>query len=112
MAMTIRFRQQGRRNRRFFRLVLTDSRSPREGRYIEALGWYNPVEQDADREHSLNGARIGELLTQGALITPKAEALVKRAFPEVIRAWSARKAEKKAKESARNRARRQQKKAA
>ena len=47
MALKIRLRQQGRKNRPFYRLVLTDSRTPRDGKYVEALGWYNPIEKDA-----------------------------------------------------------------
>ncbi len=44
MALKIRLRQQGRNNRPFYRLVVTDVRSPRDGKYVEMLGWYNPFE--------------------------------------------------------------------
>ena len=46
MALKIRLRQQGRNNRPFYRLVVTDARSPRDGKYVEALGWYNPFEAE------------------------------------------------------------------
>jgi small subunit ribosomal protein S16 len=40
--LVIRLRQQGMNSRQSFRLVVTNERSPRDGKYIEMLGWYNP----------------------------------------------------------------------
>jgi small subunit ribosomal protein S16 len=57
MALKIRLRQQGRNNRPFYRLVVADVRSPRDGKYLEALGWYNPFEAEADRSFSANAER-------------------------------------------------------
>lgn len=42
MGMVIRLRRQGARKRPFFRIVVTDSRSPRDGRFIESVGTYDP----------------------------------------------------------------------
>jgi len=58
----------GNRNRPFFRLVVADSRSPRDGRFLELLGHYNPLTEPAevkvDRELTLkwlqNGAQVSE----------------------------------------------------
>ena len=49
MALKIRLRQQGRKNRPFYRMVVTDVRAPRDGKYCEALGWYNPFETELDK---------------------------------------------------------------
>ncbi len=43
MSVAIRFRRGGRRNRPFFRIVVADSRSPRDGKFIEAIGHYDPL---------------------------------------------------------------------
>ena len=50
MALKIRLRQQGRAKRAFYRLVVTDSRAPRDGKYLEAVGWYNPVEVEQEQQ--------------------------------------------------------------
>ncbi|MGH6953593.1 MAG: 30S ribosomal protein S16, partial [Alphaproteobacteria bacterium] len=43
MALKIRLARAGARNRPFFRIVVADSRSPRDGRYVERLGFYDPL---------------------------------------------------------------------
>ena len=58
MGLKIRLRQQGRNNRPFYRLVVADCRSPRDGKYVEALGWYNPFEQELDKSVSIKPERI------------------------------------------------------
>ncbi len=47
MAVRIRLRRLGKKKSPFFRFVATDSRTPRDGRFIEMLGWYNPIEKPA-----------------------------------------------------------------
>lgn len=84
MALKIRLRQQGRTNRAFYRLVVTDARSPRDGKYIEALGWYNPIEDADDKKLAIKTDRIQHWLSVGAQLTDNAESLVRRVAPEVI----------------------------
>ncbi|HOC05858.1 MAG: 30S ribosomal protein S16 [Bacillota bacterium] len=48
MAVRIRLRRMGAKKRPFYRIVVADSRSPRDGRVIEELGYYNPISQPAD----------------------------------------------------------------
>lgn len=84
MALKIRLRQQGQINRPFYRVVLADCRSPRDGKYLEALGWYNPFEEEAEKGLHIDGARIQHWLNLGAEITESAEALVLKAAPSVI----------------------------
>ena len=43
MAVKLRLKRQGRKKRPFYRIVAADSRSPRDGRYIEEIGYYNPL---------------------------------------------------------------------
>ncbi len=47
MAVKIRLKRMGAKKSPFYRIVVADSRSPRDGRYIEVVGTYNPVSQPA-----------------------------------------------------------------
>lgn len=47
MAVKIRLKRMGAKKTPFYRIVVADSRSPRDGRYIEIVGTYNPVSQPA-----------------------------------------------------------------
>ena len=96
MALIIRLRQQGKTNRRVFRLVVTDKRNPRDGKYIENLGWYNPFLAD-DKSLSLQSERIDYWLKMGAEISERAKALVLKTAPEVIKNFEQKKVEKKMK---------------
>jgi len=55
-----------------------DSRSPRDGRVIEELGFYDPMLDDIDARAQLNGERITHWLSVGALPTPKVGVLIKK----------------------------------
>lgn len=85
MALKIRLRAQGRNNRETYRLVLADSRSPRDGKYIEMLGWYNPFESEMERHVSIKADRIQHWLDQGAQMTDGAQSLINRVAPAVVR---------------------------
>lgn len=87
MALKIRLRQQGRKNRTSYRLVVADVRAPRDGKYVEALGWYNPLEQENEKQLGLKEDRIQHWLDQGAEITEKAGTLIKRAAPTLMRQY-------------------------
>jgi len=64
MAVKIRLRREGRRNRAFYRVVVADSRSPRDGRYIEQVGYYDPMTEPANIK--LEKGRIDFWIGQGA----------------------------------------------
>jgi small subunit ribosomal protein S16 len=83
MALKIRLRQQGRHNRHTFRLVVTDIRNPRDGKYLETLGSYNPFQ--AENNFTLNKERLQFWLQKGALLTESAEQLVSKLAPEVVK---------------------------
>ena len=77
MATKIRLKRIGRRNRPFYRMVVMDSRSRRDGAAIEELGWYNPI--DVEHSFSLNEERILHWLKDGAQTTDAAHKLLRRA---------------------------------
>lgn len=70
MAVKIRLQRHGKKNFAFFHIVVADSRSPRDGRYIEQIGTYNPNTDPAtitlDSERALNWLKVG---AQPTLVT-------------------------------------------
>lgn len=48
MAVKIRLRRMGAKKAPFYRVIVADSRSPRDGKFIEELGYYNPIVEPAD----------------------------------------------------------------
>ncbi len=86
MSLKIRLRQQGRKNRPFYRLVLIESRSPRDGKYLENLGWYNPFEEEAEKNLLVKADRVAHWLEQGAVLSTRAESLVKKGAPAAFEA--------------------------
>ena len=48
MAVKLRLKRMGSKKRPFYRVVAADSRSPRDGRFIEEVGYYNPITEPAD----------------------------------------------------------------
>jgi small subunit ribosomal protein S16 len=85
MALKIRLRAQGRNNRETYRLVLADCRSPRDGKYIEMLGWYNPFESVPERNLLIKADRVQHWLDLGAQMSDNAEALIRKTAPSIIR---------------------------
>jgi len=72
MALKIRMTRGGAKKRPFYRIVVADSRSPRDGRYIERLGTYDPmVAKDHPRRVTLNVERIKYWLGSGAQPTDR-----------------------------------------
>ncbi len=74
----IRMKSFGRRHRPFFRICAMDARSPRDGRAIEELGWYDPLVKNADAREVLNKSRIRYWLSVGAQPSEKVAAILKR----------------------------------
>jgi small subunit ribosomal protein S16 len=105
MALKIRLRKQGRTNSPFYRLVLTDVRAPRDGKYMEALGWYNPFESEQEKCLSIDAARIQHWLNLGAEISDSAESLVAKVAPSIIREQTNKALALKAKATAKRKAR-------
>ncbi len=106
MGLKIRLRKQGRTNRPFYRLVLTESQTKRDGKYVEMLGWYNPVQQSDEENFSINADRIDYWVNNGAELSESARSLVKRGAPEIIRKLTEKAVAQKTKMAAKRRARR------
>lgn len=67
MALSIRLARGGRKKRPFYRIVVADKRMPRDGRFIEKIGTYNPLlANDDEKRVVLNEERIKYWLGQGA----------------------------------------------
>lgn len=67
MALAMRLSRGGRKNRPFYRIVVADKRMPRDGRYIERLGTFNPLlAKDNEQRLNMNEERIKYWLGQGA----------------------------------------------
>jgi len=67
MAVKIRLARGGAKKRPFYRIVVTDERSPRDGRYIEKIGTYNPLlERDDPKRVVLSEERARHWLDKGA----------------------------------------------
>lgn len=96
MALTIRMRQQGANSRQRFRLVVTDSRNPRDGKYLEMVGWYNPFGAD-DKNYFIDVPRVQYWLNNGAQISDRVKSLVKRFAPEVVQEMNQKKIAKRTK---------------
>ena len=72
MAMKIRLARGGSKKRPFYRVVAADSRMPRDGRFIEKLGTYNPLlPKDSEERVKLNVERVQHWLAQGAQPTDR-----------------------------------------
>ncbi|HIE54083.1 MAG TPA: 30S ribosomal protein S16 [Chromatiaceae bacterium] len=76
--VTIRLARTGAKKRPFYHLVVTDSRSPRDGRYIERLGFFNPVAKGQEEPLRIDLERVDHWVSQGAQISDRAKALVKQ----------------------------------
>jgi len=61
MATRIRLKRMGSKKAPFYRLVVADSRSPRDGRFIEEVGYYNPMKEDLkiDEEKAVKWLKTG-----------------------------------------------------
>ncbi len=77
MAVKIRLRRMGSKKRPFYRVVVADSRSPRDGRFIEELGYYNPISEPAEVKIDVQKAQ--EWLSKGAQPSDTVKSLLKNA---------------------------------
>jgi len=67
MAVTIRLFRQGKKNQPFYRIVVIDKKTKRQGKYIEAIGFYNPLKEPA--EIKIDKERLGFWENRGAIIS-------------------------------------------
>ena len=80
MSMKIRLARGGAKKRPFYRIVAADSRMPRDGRYIEKLGTYNPLlPKDSEERVKMNVERIQYWLGEGAQTTDRVSRMLEAA---------------------------------
>jgi small subunit ribosomal protein S16 len=77
MSVRIRLTRVGRKNRPHFRIAVFDSRTRRDGRYLENIGHYDPLVQDKKTKVRIDLARLTEWIGKGALPTPSVSQLLK-----------------------------------
>jgi small subunit ribosomal protein S16 len=75
--VVIRLARGGAKKRPFYNLVVTDSRNRRDGRFIERVGFYNPMAAANEQAFSVNAERLTYWQGQGAQMSPTVERLVK-----------------------------------
>jgi small subunit ribosomal protein S16 len=80
MAMKIRLARGGSKKRPFYRIVAADSRMPRDGRYIEKLGTYNPLlAKDSEDRVKMDIDRVKHWLGEGAQVTDRVSRMLEAA---------------------------------
>ncbi|MBL4794087.1 MAG: 30S ribosomal protein S16 [Pseudomonadales bacterium] len=77
--VTIRLARGGAKKRPFYHLVVADSRRARDGRYIERLGFFNPVARGSEERLRLNEERIQHWIALGAQTSDRVKQLLKTA---------------------------------
>ena len=78
MAVKLRLKLMGRKNRAFYRLSAIDSRSPRDGRTIEELGHYDPIAKDETKQFVVDLERCKHWLDVGAIPSETVSSLLKK----------------------------------
>ena len=76
MAVKMRLRRMGAKKAPFYRVIVADSRSPRDGRFIDELGYYNPITNPA--EIKIDAEKAKKWLSNGAQPTETVKSLLKK----------------------------------
>jgi small subunit ribosomal protein S16 len=77
--VTIRLARGGAKKRPFYQIVVTDSRNPRDGRFIERVGFFNPIAAGKAEPMRLDLERINHWISQGANLSDRVASLLKKA---------------------------------
>ena len=77
--VTIRLTRGGAKKRPFYHVIVTDSRSRRDGRYIERVGFFNPQARGAEKRLELSMERVDHWVSQGAGTSDRVATLIKEA---------------------------------
>lgn len=77
MAVRIRLTRLGRKKKPFYRIVVADSECPRDGKFLDIVGTYDPVQNPA--AISINNDKLQDWLGKGALPTTTVASLIKKA---------------------------------
>lgn len=75
--VTIRLTRGGAKKRPFYQIVVADSRSPRDGRFIERIGFFNPIASGNAERLRLDLTKVDEWVAKGASLSDRVVSLVK-----------------------------------
>lgn len=93
----LRMRRTGCTNHATYRIVAADERSPRDGKFLEILGWYDTHMKDEN--FKIDVARVDYWLSKGAKPSTTVASLIRRAKNPALKPHHARKAKKEAKKA-------------
>ncbi|MES9855338.1 MAG: 30S ribosomal protein S16 [Sedimenticola sp.] len=77
--VTIRLARTGAKKRPFYHIVVADSRKPRDGAYIERLGFFNPIATGGEERLRLDRTRVDHWVSKGAQASDRVSQLIKDA---------------------------------
>ncbi len=81
--VTIRLARTGAKKRPFYHIVVADSRKPRDGKYIERVGFFNPIAAGGEERLRLDLERVNHWVSQGAQQSERVAQLAKEAAKAV-----------------------------
>ena len=87
MAVSIRLRREGTKNRSFYRVVVADKRSPRDGKFIEVIGNYDP--RETEENYRLDLDRVDYWVRHGARPSATVASMILKARKKVAAALAA-----------------------
>ena len=76
MAVRLRLTRKGAKKRPYYRIIAADSEAPRDGRFLEILGSYDPIKDPA--EIKLDKEKISRWIEKGAIATESVKAILKK----------------------------------
>ena len=79
--VTIRLARGGAKKRPFYHLTVTDSRSPRSGKYLERVGFFNPIARGGEERLRVDFERLNHWVSHGAQLSERVATLIKQAQP-------------------------------
>jgi len=82
--VTIRLARGGAKKKPFYHIVVADKRRARDGRYVEKLGYFNPIAQGQEKELHVDITRFEHWVGQGAQPSERVSKLVKQANKEAV----------------------------
>ena len=82
MSATIRLKKFGTKKRPYYRIVVMDSKAPRDGKTIDELGYYHPIEAK-EKEISFNQEKVKAWLDKGVKVSDTVRAILNKKSPAV-----------------------------
>lgn len=77
MSVKIRLKRLGATKRPYYRIVVIDSHQPRNGKTIEEIGYYHPIEAE-DKQFKVNADKVKDWVGKGAIVSPTVKRLLNK----------------------------------